>query len=253
MAKGGDSLFRRTTKSISVLFFETTKHSRIMKKRMRIGSLQKLVKADYRDLGILVYDALMAGKDQAFLAEGETKALVENISRRNHEMERLRESIARIARAKKHFDRVAPLGEVPLLSGDVADKPAKKRSFLGLKKRKAAEELAKMAAKELSGPSALAEEKESVETAAKPAGKPSKAKRSFFGFKKKEKAPPPVEADGGPTAETGAEPQPAPKAKAKRGFLGLGKKRETPPKKQAAKESPPPTKKARTTKSGGDK
>lgn len=251
MAKGGDSLFRRTTKSISVLFFETTKHSRIMKKRMRIGSLQKILKADYRDLGILVYDALMAGRDQAFLAEEETKALVENISRRNHEMERLRESIARIARAKKHFDRVAPLGEAPLLSGEVADKPAKKRSFLGLKKRKAAEELAKMAARELSGsgPSPLTGE----EKPAKTAGKPPKAKRSFFGFKKKEKNPPLVEPETGPTTETGAEPEPAPKAKAKRGFLGLGKKRETPPKKQAAKESPPPAKKARTTKSGGDK
>lgn len=201
MPKRGESLFGRTKKTISVLVFETTKHSRIMKKRMRIGALQKVLKADYRDLGHIVYDAISAGKGETFLKDPEFLKLIESITRQNHEMERLREGIARISRARKSFEPhalPAPVGE----TGPEPDLPRPKRTFLGLKKKKASEELARMVAEEFSG-----QETE------------KKAKKGLFGFGKKK-------------TEKASEAEPADAAvptKQKRGLFGLRKKKSTPP------------------------
>ncbi len=103
MAGNPDSFLKRTSKGLSVLAFETSKHSRIMKKRMRVGALQKEVKADLRDLGRLVYDAIK-GERPDVLKDEEVALLVENIDRSNEEIEKLREAISRISRVKKHFD-----------------------------------------------------------------------------------------------------------------------------------------------------
>ena len=76
MATQGESLIRKTQRGLSILAFETTKQSRILKKRMRIGALQKEIKADLRDLGNLVYNAVV--NDQSgILQEEEVKILVD--------------------------------------------------------------------------------------------------------------------------------------------------------------------------------
>ncbi|GAB6063773.1 hypothetical protein [Deferrisoma palaeochoriense] len=102
MAGQGDSLIRKTQKGLSVLAFETTKQSRILKKRMRIAALQKEIKADLRDLGNLVYNAVVNGQT-GILEEEEVKLLVESIRKNREEIEHLRDAIARLSRAKKHF------------------------------------------------------------------------------------------------------------------------------------------------------
>ncbi|NOY43973.1 MAG: hypothetical protein GXP50_00755 [Deltaproteobacteria bacterium] len=102
MASQGESLIRKTQKGISVLAFETTKQSRILKRRMRIAALQKEIKADLRDLGNLVYNAVI--NDQpGILEEEEVKLLVESIRKNREEIEHLRDAIARLSRARKHF------------------------------------------------------------------------------------------------------------------------------------------------------
>ncbi|PLX40538.1 MAG: hypothetical protein C0608_08845 [Deltaproteobacteria bacterium] len=128
MANYGERLLKGTSKGFSLIAFETSKKSRIMKKKMRISALSKDVRADFRDLGSLVYNALKAGVAPA-LGDDEVKALVANIDRNNLEIEKLRESIARISRAKKHFREeevftgasFAPGEEVELVTPEIVD------------------------------------------------------------------------------------------------------------------------------------
>lgn len=103
MGTQGESFMKKTQKGLSILAFETTKQSRILKKRMRTAALQKEVKADLRDLGNLVYNALI--NDQAgILDEEEVKILVENIRDNKGEVEHLRDAMARLNRSRKHFE-----------------------------------------------------------------------------------------------------------------------------------------------------
>lgn len=102
MATYGDALLKKTQRGFSILAFETTKQSRILKKRMRIAALQKEIKADLRDLGNLVYNA-MINQQPGILEEEEVKILVQNVRNNKAEVERLRDSIGRLGRAKKHF------------------------------------------------------------------------------------------------------------------------------------------------------
>jgi hypothetical protein len=102
MPTQGESLIKKTQKGLSILAFETTKQSRILKKRMRIAALQKETKADLRDLGNLVYNSII-NEQPGILEEEEVKILVENIRVNKAEVERLRDAIARLSRAKKHF------------------------------------------------------------------------------------------------------------------------------------------------------
>ena len=102
MATQGESLIKKTQKRLSILAFETTKQSRILKKRMRIAALQKETKADLRDLGSLVYSAITTDQP-GILEEEEVKILVESIGVNKAEVERLRDAIARLSRARKHF------------------------------------------------------------------------------------------------------------------------------------------------------
>ena len=102
MSHSTETLLKKTQRGLSILAFETTKQSRILKKRMRIAALQKEIKADLRDLGSLVYNAVI--NDQTgILGEEEVKILVQNIKQNKVEVERLRDSIGRLGRAKKHF------------------------------------------------------------------------------------------------------------------------------------------------------
>lgn len=97
-----ETLLKKTQRGLSILAFETTKQSRILKKRMRVAALQKEVKADLRDLGNLVYNSVI--NDQpGILGEEEVKILVQNIHANKAEVERLRDSIGRLNKAKKHF------------------------------------------------------------------------------------------------------------------------------------------------------
>ncbi len=112
MATQGESLVRKTQKGLSVLAFETTKQGRILKKRMRVAALQKEVRADLRDLGSLVYNALVNGQD-GILEEEEIKLLVESIQRNKAEIEHLRDAIARISRVRKHFEEEGQAGDQP--------------------------------------------------------------------------------------------------------------------------------------------
>jgi hypothetical protein len=103
MASQGESLIKKTQKGLYILAFETTKQSRILKKRMRIAALQKEIKADLRDLGNLVYNAIV--NDQpGILEEEEVKILVENVGENKKEVEHLRDAIARLSRTRKHFE-----------------------------------------------------------------------------------------------------------------------------------------------------
>lgn len=102
MATHGDTLLKKTQRGFSILAFETTKQSRMLKKRMRIAALQKEIKADLRDLGNLVYNA-MINQQPEILEEEEVKILVQNVKNNKGEVERLRDSIGRLGRAKKHF------------------------------------------------------------------------------------------------------------------------------------------------------
>jgi hypothetical protein len=102
MSSTAESLLKRTGKSLSLLAFETSKQSRILKKKMRITAMQKEVKADLRDLGRIVYEAVRNKHDDV-LKNQEVTILVENVANNNHEIERLREAIERISRAKKTF------------------------------------------------------------------------------------------------------------------------------------------------------
>lgn len=102
MATQSDGLIRRTQKGLSLLAFETTKQSRILKKRMRAVALQKEIKADLRDLGNLVYNAVVTGQ-KGILEEEEISILVDSIRGNKDEVERLRDAVARLGRARKHF------------------------------------------------------------------------------------------------------------------------------------------------------
>lgn len=102
MSNGTEALLKKTQRGLSILAFETTKQSRILKKRMRIAALQKEIKADLRDLGNLVYNAVV-NNVPGILGEEEVKILVQNIQQNKIEVERLRDSISRLGRAKKHF------------------------------------------------------------------------------------------------------------------------------------------------------
>ncbi|MBI5018337.1 MAG: hypothetical protein HZB55_22975 [Deltaproteobacteria bacterium] len=100
-----ETLLKKTQRGLSILAFETTKQSRILKKRMRVAALQKEIKADLRDLGNLVYNAVL-NEQTGILGEEEVKILVQNIRHNKAEVERLRDSIGRLNRAKKHFTEV---------------------------------------------------------------------------------------------------------------------------------------------------
>lgn len=102
MATRGDNLLRKTQRGFSILAFETTKQSRILKKRMRAAALQKEIKADLRDLGNLVYNALLKGQTDV-LGDEEVRILVENLRRNKDEVDRLRDAVARLSRARKQF------------------------------------------------------------------------------------------------------------------------------------------------------
>ncbi|WP_025322942.1 hypothetical protein [Deferrisoma camini] len=124
MASQGESLIRKTQKGISVLAFETTKQSRILKRRMRIAALQKEIKADLRDLGNLVYNA-MINDQPGILEEEEVKLLVESIRKNREEIDHLRDAIARLSRARKHFpEHEGPEVEPQAPEGDQAEPPA---------------------------------------------------------------------------------------------------------------------------------
>ena len=117
MGTQGESFVKKTQKGLSILAFETTKQSRILKKRMRTAALQKEVKADLRDLGNLVYNALINGHD-GILEEEETKILVENIRDNKDEVEHLRDAMARLNRTRKHFEEEAFCFEAPAEPAD---------------------------------------------------------------------------------------------------------------------------------------
>ena len=102
MPTGTETLLKKTQRGLSILAFETTKQSRILKKRMRVAALQKEIKADLRDLGNLVYNAVV-NSQQGILGEEEVKILVQNIGHNKAEVERLRDSIGRLGKARKHF------------------------------------------------------------------------------------------------------------------------------------------------------
>lgn len=102
MATYNESILKKTQRGFSILAFETTKQSRILKKRMRVAALQKEIKADLRDLGNLVYNAIV-NHQPGILEEEEVKILVQNVRSNKAEVERLRDSISRLGRAKKHF------------------------------------------------------------------------------------------------------------------------------------------------------
>ncbi|MDW7711174.1 MAG: hypothetical protein SCH98_11940 [Deferrisomatales bacterium] len=102
MSNQDDNLLKKTQRGLSILAFETTKQSRILKKRMRTAALQKEIKADLRDLGNLVYNAVIHDQP-GILAEEEVKILVENIRQNKDEVDHLRDAIARLSRTKKHF------------------------------------------------------------------------------------------------------------------------------------------------------
>jgi hypothetical protein len=105
-----ETLLKKTQRGLSILAFETTKQSRILKKRMRVAALQKEIKADLRDLGNLVYNAII--NDQpGILGEEEVRILVQNIRHNKAEVERLRDSIGRLNKAKKHFSQTEDAGE----------------------------------------------------------------------------------------------------------------------------------------------
>lgn len=113
MASQGDSLIRKTQKGLSILAFETTKQSRILKKRMRITALQKEIKADLRDLGNLVYNSVV-NNQPGILDEEEVKILVQNVRENKVEVEHLRDAIARLARTRKHFEETEePADDAP--------------------------------------------------------------------------------------------------------------------------------------------
>lgn len=108
MSTPGDNLLQKTQKGLSILAFETTKQSRILRKRMRVAALQKEIKADLRDLGNLVYNALI-NEQQGILEEEEVKILVGNVKENKAEVDHLRDAIARLGRTKKHFAEAADL------------------------------------------------------------------------------------------------------------------------------------------------
>lgn len=120
MASQGDGLIRKTQRGLSILAFETTKQSRILKKRMRIAALQKEVKADLRDLGNLVYNAVI-NEQPGILEEEEVKILVDNVRENKEEVEHLRDAISRLSRVKKHFEEEEEEYEAP---EPAADEPA---------------------------------------------------------------------------------------------------------------------------------
>lgn len=131
MAAQTESLIKKTQKGLSILAFETTKQSRILKKRMRIAALQKETKADLRDLGNLVYNSII-NEQAGILEEEEVKILVGNIRANKAEVEKLRDGIARLGRARKHFqeeeerDATAPApypDDEPPLVVDPAPRP----------------------------------------------------------------------------------------------------------------------------------
>lgn len=103
MASTKDGILKKTGKKLSALVFETTKQSRMLKKRMRMGALRKSLKACYRDLGHLYYAALKKGNAESLELDAEIRALVAKIDLINGEIDWLRESISRIARLRKTF------------------------------------------------------------------------------------------------------------------------------------------------------
>ncbi len=107
MSTQSDSLIKKTQRGLSILAFETTKQSRILKKRMRTAALQKEIKADLRDLGNLVYNAVVHDQP-GILSEEEVKILVDNIRQNKVEVDHLRDAIARLSRTKKHFPEGEP-------------------------------------------------------------------------------------------------------------------------------------------------
>ena len=123
MGTQGESFMKKTQKGLSILAFETTKQSRILKKRMRTAALQKEVKADLRDLGNLVYNALI--NDQAgILEEEEVKILVENIRDNKGEVEHLRDSMARLNRSRKHFEEEFTFEAAPAPGAEIQSEEA---------------------------------------------------------------------------------------------------------------------------------
>lgn len=134
----GDGFLKRTGKSLSNLAFETTKHSRILRRRMRIGALQKELKADLRDLGSLAYDAIAESRP-ALLEDEEARVLIARITMSKHEIERLREAIDRMSRARKRVEparepksaekRYPSPDDEPEAPEPVAAAPAKKRGL----------------------------------------------------------------------------------------------------------------------------
>jgi len=102
MAHQSDSLMSKTQKGLSILAFETNKQSRILKRRMQIAALQKEIKADLRALGNLIYNAFI-NEQKDVMEDEDVRILAENIHRNKDEIERLRDMIARLGRAKKHF------------------------------------------------------------------------------------------------------------------------------------------------------
>lgn len=100
MPKYGEKLIQRTQKGLSALAFETSKQSRILKRRMRIFALQKEVKADLQDLGSIVFNAIQR-KSPGVLDEEEVRILAAKIAEATHEIDRLRDAISRISRVHK--------------------------------------------------------------------------------------------------------------------------------------------------------
>ncbi|TAL17214.1 hypothetical protein EPN96_06320 [bacterium] len=110
MGKYGERLLKGPGKGLSLLAFETSKKSRIMKKKMRISTLEKRLKEDLRDLGSLVYNDYEKGQKAVFEDE-DVLALLGNIEKNRKELDFLREVIVRISRAKKVFR--LPRGAAP--------------------------------------------------------------------------------------------------------------------------------------------
>jgi hypothetical protein len=110
MGKYGERLLKGPGKGLSLLAFETSKKSRIMKKRMRISTLEKRLKEDLRDLGSLVYNGYERG-DKEIFGDEEVLTLIGNIEKYRKELDFLREAIVRISRAKKVFR--LPRGAAP--------------------------------------------------------------------------------------------------------------------------------------------
>jgi len=121
MPKYGERLIKKTQKGLSQLAFETSRQSRILKRRMQIFALQKEVKADLQDLGSIVFHGITR-KSPAILDDEDVRILVEKIAEATHEIDRLRDAISRISRVQRVLvEELQGIREAPAAKPDAAE------------------------------------------------------------------------------------------------------------------------------------